>query len=72
MFTRDFDSESKEFIKKLCHHDLSKRLGNLLRGESDIQNHDFFKNKNLENLLTMKNEAYYVPIEKDAVEFHGI
>jgi protein kinase A len=71
-FTRDFDPEAKDLIKKLCHHDLSKRLGNLLGGASDIQNHDFFKNINLENLLTMKNEAYYVPMEKDAVEFHGI
>jgi hypothetical protein len=29
-FTRDFDPEAKDLIKKLCHHDLSKRLGNLL------------------------------------------
>ena len=28
-FTREFDKAGKSLIKKLCEHDLSKRLGNM-------------------------------------------
>lgn len=31
-FTRDFDPDAKDLIKRLCYHDLSKRLGNLIGG----------------------------------------
>lgn len=31
-FPREFDKHSKSLIKKLCEHDLSKRLGNLKDG----------------------------------------
>jgi hypothetical protein len=67
-FTRDFDPEAKIIIKKLCHHDLSKRLGNLVGGIADVKNHSFFKSINFENLFLMNKKAYYIPLEKDAGE----
>ena len=42
-FPRDFDKNAKSLIKKLCEHDLSKRLGNLVDGIKDIKEHKFFK-----------------------------
>ena len=67
-FTRDFDPDAKILIKKLCNHDLSKRLGNLVGGVSDIKNHSFFKNINFESLGLMDKKAYYFPLEKDVHE----
>jgi len=43
-FTKNFDSDAKSLIKKLCNHDLSKRYGNMKNGASDVLNHKFFKN----------------------------
>ena len=50
-FPRDFDKNAKSLIKKLCDHDLSKRLGNLKDGVKDIKEHKFFKGLDWDALL---------------------
>ena len=37
-----FDRDAKDIIRKLTHHDLSRRYGNLRSGADDIKNHKFF------------------------------
>jgi protein kinase A len=50
-FPRDFDKNAKSLIKKLCDHDLSKRIGNLKDGVKDIKEHKFFKGLDWDALL---------------------
>ena len=50
-FPRDFDKDAKSLVKKLCEHDLSKRLGNLKDGVKDVKEHRFFKGLDWEALM---------------------
>ena len=43
VFPTSMDLISKDLIKHLLTHDLSKRLGNLKNGTQDVKNHVFFK-----------------------------
>ena len=49
-FPRDFDPVAKDLIKRLCDHDLTRRLGNLQAGVTDILEHPFFKKIDWQNL----------------------
>jgi len=60
-FTRDFDKHGKSLVKKLCDHDLSKRLGNLRGGVKDIKTHKFFKSVDWEALLAQKVRPAHIP-----------
>eukprot|EP00355_Strombidium_rassoulzadegani_P002791 CAMPEP_0168610686 /NCGR_PEP_ID=MMETSP0449_2-20121227/1923_1 /TAXON_ID=1082188 /ORGANISM="Strombidium rassoulzadegani, Strain ras09" /LENGTH=218 /DNA_ID=CAMNT_0008651015 /DNA_START=372 /DNA_END=1028 /DNA_ORIENTATION=- len=64
LFPRDFDKNSKSFVKKLCEHDLSKRLGNMKNGITDIKKHKFFENFDWEQVLGKRLQAVYLPPKK--------
>jgi hypothetical protein len=59
-----FHREAKSLIKRLLQEDLSKRLGNLKGGVSDIKAHKFFKDLDWNELLQMKIKAPYLPTVK--------
>ncbi len=56
--------DAKSLIKRLLQEDLSKRIGNLKGGVSDIKNHRFFKDFNWDDLMGMKLRAPYIPLLK--------
>ena len=60
-FSKTFDKSAKSLVKKLCEHDLSKRLGNLKGGVTDVKTHRFFKTIDWDALLSMKVKAPYIP-----------
>ena len=60
-FSKTFDKNAKSLVKKLCEHDLSKRLGNLKGGATDVKTHRFFKTIDWDALLSMKVKAPYIP-----------
>lgn len=60
-FPREFDKNAKSLIKKLCDHDLSMRIGNLVNGVKDIKEHKFFKGLDWDALLGMKLQAAHIP-----------
>jgi protein kinase A len=64
-FPREFDKNAKSLVKKLCDHDLSKRLGNLVGGVKDIKEHKFFKGLDWEALQGMKLLAAHIPKMSD-------
>ena len=61
LFPRDFDKDAKSLIKKLCDHDLSKRLGNLKKGVQDIKDHKFFKDFDWSDVINKRLQAVYLP-----------
>jgi hypothetical protein len=78
-FPRDFDKNAKSLVKKLCEHDLSKRLGNLHGGIKDIKEHKFFKGLDWDALLGQRLQAAHIPNtmiaepqEKDKIEHKNL
>jgi serine/threonine protein kinase len=61
LFPKIFDKDAKSLIKKLCHHDLTSRFGNLVGGVNDIKKHRFFETIDWVSLYQMKINPIHIP-----------
>src|SRR5690554_4310468 len=59
--------DAQDLLQQLITPDLTKRLGNLLRGSEDIKQHQWFAEVNWERLGRKDIEAPYVPPVRSGV-----
>eukprot|EP01086_Lenisia_limosa_P014998 TRINITY_DN4694_c0_g1_i1.p1 TRINITY_DN4694_c0_g1~~TRINITY_DN4694_c0_g1_i1.p1 ORF type:complete len:396 (+),score=94.17 TRINITY_DN4694_c0_g1_i1:385-1572(+) len=60
-FPEDFDPVAKDLIKQLLTADLTKRIGNLRHGASDVKNHPFFASVDWKNIYRKRHRPPFVP-----------
>lgn len=67
------NSDAQNLLERLITHDLTKRLGNLYGGPSDVKNHPWFAEVTWDRLLRKDIDAPYTPPVKagagDASQF---
>jgi cGMP-dependent protein kinase len=67
-FPKGIDADAVDLIKKLLAPNPAFRLGNLMGGVSEIQQHPFFKGFSWQSLEARQVPAPYVPHIKDAMD----
>lgn len=67
-FPKGIDSDAVDLIKKLLAPNPAFRIGNLMGGVSEIQQHPFFKDFSWQNLEARQVPAPYVPHIKGAMD----
>ena len=60
-FPAHFSSDLKDLLKLLLQTDVTKRLGNLKNGESDIRTHNWFQNINWINIYDKNEKPPFSP-----------
>ena len=60
-FPSHFDSKAQDLIRKLLQPEVSKRLGTLKGGPTDIRKHKWFKGIDFKKLLERKVKPKIVP-----------
>jgi protein kinase A len=64
-FPKHFDKHAKTLVKSLLEADLSRRIGNLRGGSSDILRHPWIAGVDLQRLLTKQIPSPYMPFTRD-------
>ncbi|KAL7496682.1 hypothetical protein ACHAWT_004768 [Skeletonema menzelii] len=67
-FSRNFDKPAKQLCKKLLTADLTRRLGCLKSGSSDIRRSKFFDAMDFQSLMAKQLPAPIIPIIKDSTD----
>jgi protein kinase X len=67
-FSRHFDGQAKDLIRKLMHLDRSKRIGILEGGADDMQKHKWFKGMDWDAMLRKEIPPQIVPEVRHAAD----
>jgi protein kinase A len=63
-FPSHFSVDLKDLLKNLLQVDLTKRIGNLKNGVTDIKQHKWFQSTDWMAIYEKRNKAPYLPREE--------